>query len=134
MERFKLKNLTVRQCTAFFGLFSLASLIIFFYWSHEQPSRHQLLKYFSQENEQEKREAAQVVVSNILDIGYRPWGDDPECREYTVGFIRNGSRPTMALISYPGSGNTWIRGIIERLTGYFTGSVYADKNLYIKGI
>ncbi|XP_046638667.1 WSC domain-containing protein 2-like [Daphnia pulicaria] len=39
----------------------------------------------------------------------------------------------MALMSYPGSGNTWIRGIIERLSGYFTGSIYADKDIYVKG-
>ena len=130
MDRFKLKNLTVRQCTASLALFSLASLTICFYWSLEQPSTHRLLEYFSLQHEQGK---SQVFVSNVLDIAYRPWGDDPDCKDYTVGFIRNGSRPTMALISYPGSGNTWTRGIIERLSGYFTGSVYADKSLYVKG-
>lgn len=100
-----------------------------FYWSLEQPSKHRLLEYFSLEHEQGK---SQVFVSNVLDIAYRPWGDDPDCKDYIVGFIRNGSRPTMALISYPGSRNTWTWGIIERLSGYFTGSVYADKSLYLK--
>ncbi|EFX82596.1 hypothetical protein DAPPUDRAFT_316374 [Daphnia pulex] len=32
----------------------------------------------------------------------------------------------MALVSYPGSGNTWTRGIIERLSGYFTGRFYGE--------
>ena len=76
MDRFKLKNLTVRQCTALLGLFTLTS----FYWSLEQPSKHRLLEYFSLEHKQGK---SQVVVSNILDIAYRPWGDDPECKDYS---------------------------------------------------
>jgi hypothetical protein len=79
MDRFKLKNLTVRQCTALIGLFSLASLTICFYWSLEQPQQR-LLEYFSLEHKQGK---SQVVVSNILDIAYRPWGDDPECKDYS---------------------------------------------------
>ena len=53
--------------------------------------------------------------------------------DLTVQFIRNGSLPPMALASYSGSGNTWTRGLIERLTGYFTGSAYSDKALYMKG-
>jgi hypothetical protein len=32
-------------------------------------------------------------------------------------------------MSYPGSGNTWVRHIIETLTGYHTTSVYCDKTL-----
>ncbi|XP_055336299.1 WSC domain-containing protein 1-like [Paramacrobiotus metropolitanus] len=36
------------------------------------------------------------------------------------------SLPTIALLSSPGSGNTWLRWLIERLTGICTGSVYSD--------
>jgi hypothetical protein len=113
----------------------MVNLTIFFCWSLEQSSRRQLFEYFSLEQPDDELISypAQVIVPNVLDIAYQPWGDDPDCREYTVGFIRNGSRPKMALVSYPGSGNTWTRGIIERLSGYFTGSIYAEKNLYIKG-
>lgn len=136
MERFKLKNLSVRHYTFLVaGLLSMVNLTIFFCWSLEQSSRRQLFEYFSLEQPHDEliSYSAQVIVPNVLDIAYQPWGDDPDCREYTVGFIRNGSRPKMALVSYPGSGNTWTRGIIERLSGYFTGSIYAEKNLYIKG-
>lgn len=63
------------------------------------------------------------VDLTILDIKYRPWKEDPECDKYFIEFIRNGNQPKMGLTSYPGSGNTWTRGTIERLTGYFTGSV-----------
>ncbi|XP_060573574.1 sialate:O-sulfotransferase 1-like [Ruditapes philippinarum] len=37
-------------------------------------------------------------------------------------------RSFVALASYPGSGNTWTRQLIETTTGYFTGSVYTDWN------
>lgn len=39
----------------------------------------------------------------------------------------------MALVSNAGSGNTWLRGVIERLSGYFTGSAYTSKNLFVTG-
>jgi hypothetical protein len=93
---------------------------------------------------------AVAAVSSLLEVSYRPWAEDPECREYVVQFIRrsaNGSavagssaagsgrpRLLLALVSYPGSGSTWTRGIIERLTGYFTGSVYMSKDLVMKGL
>ena len=73
-------------------------------------------------------------VTDILELTYLPWINDPECCDLTVHFFRNGSHPLMALASFPGSGNTWIRGLIERLTGYFTGSVpFIDTALYMKG-
>ena len=73
------------------------------------------------------------VVTNIRQLKYRLWPDDPQCRHHVVQFIKNCDRPLMALASYPGSGNTFVRGVIERLTGYFTGSVYTDSLLFTKG-
>jgi hypothetical protein len=35
----------------------------------------------------------------------------------------------VGLISYPGSGNTWLRHIIEQLSGFTTASVYCDLSL-----
>ena len=37
------------------------------------------------------------------------------------------------LYSFPGSGNTWVRHIIQQATGYFTGSVYHDRELIDNG-
>ena len=37
------------------------------------------------------------------------------------------------LISFPGSGNTWLRHLIEEISGVFTGSVYNDGRLYDQG-
>ena len=41
--------------------------------------------------------------------------------------------PLVMLVSFPGSGNTWTRLLIEEVTGYYTGSVYFDKSLYNGG-
>ncbi|KPJ12439.1 WSCD family member AGAP003962 [Papilio machaon] len=35
----------------------------------------------------------------------------------------------IALASYPGSGNTWLRYLLQQVTGIVTGSVYMDYNL-----
>ena len=35
-----------------------------------------------------------------------------------------GTFPVKALASFPRSGNTWARQLIERATGYYTGTVY----------
>ncbi|KAL5008429.1 hypothetical protein ScPMuIL_014010 [Solemya velum] len=37
--------------------------------------------------------------------------------------------PKIALVSAPGSGNTWTRYLLQQLSGIGTGSVYCDKNL-----
>ncbi len=39
----------------------------------------------------------------------------------------------VALVSVPGSGNTWVRGLLEKATGICTGSIYCDFPLRIKG-
>ena len=72
-------------------------------------------------------------IPNILQLGYRPWKDDPLCRNHVIRFINNCDQPLTALVSFPGSGNTYTRGMIERLTGFFTGSLYTDKDHYISG-
>ena len=46
----------------------------------------------------------------------------------------NDSRNRIALTSVPGSGNTWVRYLIERTTGIFTGSVYGDRSLMRGGL
>lgn len=41
---------------------------------------------------------------------------------------KSGNR-RMALVSLPGSGNTWVRGLLERVTNICTGSMWCDPNL-----
>lgn len=48
-------------------------------------------------------------------------------------FLPSKAKELVALASFPGSGNTWTRHLIELATGYYTGSYYFDKSLYNKG-
>ena len=44
----------------------------------------------------------------------------------------NGFR-VITLVSFPGSGNTWTRLLLEQATGVFTGSIYCDQDLRSSG-
>ena len=50
------------------------------------------------------------------------------CKERT--FARR-TRPLVALASFHGSGNTWLRYLLEQATGIFTGSIYCDEYLKV---
>ena len=70
-----------------------------------------------------------------------------ECRKKTAKWLRerrgnscqcsfiNGTGlPSVALVSLPGSGNTWVRGLLEKATGVCSGSVFCDKVLRAGGM
>lgn len=42
-------------------------------------------------------------------------------------------RPPVALASFPGSGNTWLRHMLESASGIFTGSRYKDLQIQMFG-
>ncbi|KAK3874549.1 hypothetical protein Pcinc_020508 [Petrolisthes cinctipes] len=63
----------------------------------------------------------------------RPWRSDSSCQQYYIGFATVGSLRPCALASYPGSGNTWTRQLLQAATGIFTGSIYRDQQLFISG-
>jgi hypothetical protein len=69
------------------------------------------------------------LSSGILSflVGVSGHGASTRCGE--VRFGNEGEFPITSLSSYPGSGNTWVRYLIEEYTGYYTGSIYTDKNL-----
>lgn len=48
-------------------------------------------------------------------------------------FLPQRSSSLVALSSFPGAGNTWVRHLIELVTGYYTGSFYFDGMLYNRG-
>lgn len=54
-------------------------------------------------------------------------------KRFRCHFINGTGRPPVGLISFPGSGNTWVRGLLEQVTGICTGSVYCDIGLLEKG-
>ncbi|KAK4316886.1 hypothetical protein Pmani_011993 [Petrolisthes manimaculis] len=59
------------------------------------------------------------------------WKDDPQCNRLDVRFGQD-LTPTL-LQSYPRSGNTWVRYLLEGATGIFTSSVYKDFTLIRAG-
>ncbi|KAM8898136.1 sialate:O-sulfotransferase 1 [Spinachia spinachia] len=56
---------------------------------------------------------------------------DSMCKERM--FLPGRSSFLVALSSFPGAGNTWVRHLIELVTGYYTGSFYFDGTLYNRG-
>ena len=46
-------------------------------------------------------------------------------------FRKSNTGPLVALVSFQGSGNTWVRHILEQATGIYTGSIYCDSILKI---
>ena len=43
-------------------------------------------------------------------------------------------RPKVALASYPGSGNTWVRYLLQQSTGILTGSVHKGSLINKEGV
>ncbi|XP_073670819.1 sialate:O-sulfotransferase 2-like isoform X2 [Paramisgurnus dabryanus] len=68
---------------------------------------------------------------NDYFIVYQTQVRDNRCMDRR--FLPTHSKHQIALASFPGSGNTWTRHLIELGTGFYTGSYYFDKSLYIKG-
>uniref|UniRef100_A0A3P9J3Q2 WSC domain containing 1b n=1 Tax=Oryzias latipes TaxID=8090 RepID=A0A3P9J3Q2_ORYLA len=56
---------------------------------------------------------------------------DSRCKERM--FLPHRSSSLVALSSFPGAGNTWVRHLIELVTGYYTGSFYFDGTLFNRG-
>ena len=63
-----------------------------------------------------------------------PWPDDDSCKLFDISFApQNALLPTVGLVSYPSSGNTWLRYLVEAVTGVFSGSMYHDIMLKKEG-
>jgi len=61
------------------------------------------------------------------------WPNTTLCSDYRTRFARVSSLPPRALVSYPGSGNTWVRYLVEGATGLYTGSIFNDKTILRAG-
>ena len=54
------------------------------------------------------------------------------CTKLSDMHFINGTR-VITLVSFPGSGNTWTRLLLEQATGIFTGSIFCDQDLRSSG-
>ena len=59
---------------------------------------------------------------------YKGHPQDGQCH-----FMAQTHRAPVALASYPGSGNTWLRGLLETATGICTGFEFCDISMRVKG-
>ena len=55
-----------------------------------------------------------------------------EFEDNSCHFVNSISSP-IALASFPGSGNTWVRGLLQNITGICTGGIYCDPTLRRNG-
>ena len=94
-----------------------------------------------------KSEGKAVIKENDTDHGrdmisitwdtngphHKFWPGDSTCDKFMTRFSVRHKLDTRALVSYPGSGNTWIRYLIEAATGVYTGSIFRDKSILEAG-
>lgn len=84
-------------------------------------------------------------VSYLLDQDYRSftvcqqWAEkktkvDHRNINAKCKFMKGVKRAPVGLVSVPGSGNTWVRGLLEKATGICTGSIYCDHPLRNSGM
>lgn len=67
-------------------------------------------------------------------IAFRNTHVKPEDIPYNCVFRNGSGLDPVALISLPGSGNTWVRGLLEKATGLCTGCIYCDAKLRTSGL
>ena len=73
------------------------------------------------------------VSLNDTDIETKIWPNLTGCNHFVTKFANLKTLPMRALASYPGSGNTWSRFVIEAATGIFTGSIWSDPGIMNAG-
>ena len=67
---------------------------------------------------------------NWLDL----WGNDSFCNQFDVHLLDDNTIEPRALVSFPGSGNTWLRMLLMGITGLYVDTVYpSDELFYSKG-
>ncbi|XP_068616896.1 sialate:O-sulfotransferase 2-like [Brachionichthys hirsutus] len=64
-------------------------------------------------------------------VVYQTQVQDNRCMDRR--FLPTGAKQLVALASFPVSGNTWSRLLIEQASGFYTGSIYMDKAIYDQG-
>lgn len=84
--------------------------------------------------ERDTYESCTTGVRNFLQ-NHSPMKDG-DCRFISSSSSSSSSnirRGPVALASFPGSGNTWLRGLLELVTGVCTGSIYCHTHFRARG-
>jgi len=64
------------------------------------------------------------------DLPEQTWFTDRQCGHYVTRFTRDDTLKVVRLASFPRSGNTWARYLLEAATGVFTSSGGPNYNMY----
>ncbi|XP_052790279.1 WSCD family member CG9164-like [Mya arenaria] len=123
-------NLRRRFCTKFFKVclifivFTVIGNYLFLQSIRNNKEKQKALKYtFPQRNLQ--------VSTLITSYKNNPTTSLP-CKAKDIR-LSDHALPVTGLISFPGSGNTWLRHLLQQLTGIGTSSVYCDRSLATTG-
>eukprot|EP00092_Neocalanus_flemingeri_P030481 GFUD01033089.1.p1 GENE.GFUD01033089.1~~GFUD01033089.1.p1 ORF type:complete len:320 (-),score=75.32 GFUD01033089.1:155-1114(-) len=106
------------------GIFLNILIFTSLFWSH--PAKH-LPRPNIATGDGEIETHKTLEISWDVGIRNQIWPKLPSCENYFTRFAKRGTLPGLALASYPGLGNTWVRFLIEAATGVFTGSLYGGK-------
>lgn len=62
------------------------------------------------------------------------WANDTVCNQFSVHLLEDNAVEPRTLVSFPGSGNTWLRMLLMGLTGIYIDTVYdGDEKFPTKG-
>nr|XP_039251256.1 uncharacterized protein LOC120328782 isoform X1 [Styela clava] len=88
--------------------------------SHNSKSKHPVKDVWSDD-------WPRVNIYNCAHMEFMNRGINSHQRFKTWPYPRTG------VVSFPGSGNTWTRHLIQQASGLWTGSVYSDRSLFAGG-
>ncbi|KAL4237959.1 hypothetical protein ACF0H5_002669 [Mactra antiquata] len=75
---------------------------------------------------------AETVNANVASVQTIPVEKVEKCTAKTI-HLSTKSLPITGLVSFPGSGNTWSRHLIQQISGLGTSSCYCDEDLHNSG-
>ena len=133
---------TIKHNSCLAGLVQTASCLYNHCWVHCVPllaiSFH-TVQYGCSDPSCVERLSPASNLSYFLCLN-KSWNPDVDERYINKGCchflnVRDGERESVLLASFPGSGNTWIRGLLERITGLCTGThISATRHKDLQGI
>ena len=111
----------------YYRVISKAGYAMFRYFQEQLSQQHcQLPKCMDRLSEFDKAWFDYCTQKKTKAKGKESSGDRVKALKGDCRFMRGDGRAPVALVSLPGSGNTWIRGLLEKATGICTGEQIFD--------
>ena len=120
----------VLTCISLVVLYSIYGLGPFTDMEQKIKNREEM-----QKNGLVKQEKSMVTKVDWAEGGpeHHFWTNTTSCKDFKTRFAKVNTLPIRALASFPGSGNTWVRYLIEGATGVYTGSIFNDRSILRAG-